>query len=161
MKRGGDVQEMMDRIGQSMASSKQTARGLMKTLGIDPLLDFETTWVVEEFRACEEQPLPEGWKQVTHLDGGVHYINQSLGADTLVHPATRRFERLVRYLKYTRDAGVPVNDLLVLELLEPVSDPGDVMRMCRRLEINPIAEAHLTWIAKKAVLEGLSDGWQR
>lgn len=56
---------------------------------------------------------------------------------------------------------MPVNDLLVLEMLEPIHDPADVMTMCRRLEINPMDEPHLTWIAKKAVLEGVPDGWQR
>lgn len=54
-----------------------------------------------------------------------------------------------------------MNDLFVLELLGPLSDPGEVARMCRRLEIEPTVDAHLTWIAKKAVLEGVPDGWQR
>lgn len=49
----------------------------------------------------------------------------------------------------------------MLELLDPVADPGDVVRMGRALGLRPRQEPHLLWIAKKAVLEGVPDGWRR
>jgi len=155
------MQDKMEEMKNDLSAAKDNSRALMLLLGIDPLMDFEITWVVEEYRAMLQQPLPAGWKIVKHMSGTLHYVHLAHGVDSTEHPALKRFQKLVQYLKWAKNKQQPVNDLFVLELLGPLSDPGEVARMCRRLEIEPTVDAHLTWIAKKAVLEGVPDGWQR
>lgn len=74
----------------------------MHALGIDPLMDFDITWVMEEYKNMLQQPLPQGWKIVKHLGGAVHYVNLAFSVDTTDHPALKRFRRLVTYLKWAK-----------------------------------------------------------
>lgn len=74
----------------------------MLLLGIDPLMDFEITWVVEEYRAMLQQPLPAGWKIVKHMSGTLHYVHLAHGVDSTEHPALKRFQKLVQYLKWAK-----------------------------------------------------------
>jgi hypothetical protein len=63
-------------------------------------------------------------------------------------------------LRSVRDRRIPVNEVLVLELIRPMSDPSAVVRLARTLKIEPEKEPHLLWIAKQAAVEGLPEGWE-
>ena len=70
-----------------------------------------------------------------------------------------------------RTQMMPLDEVSVLELLDPIPDPAAVLSMCAYLGIKiPTAEdsttsminweSHLVWVAKLAVLDELPDGWE-
>ena len=54
---------------------------------------------------------------------------------------------------------LPVDELTVIELLNPVDDPREVRSLASYLGIDPKREAHLAWIAKLGVLQRLPPFW--
>ena len=68
--------------------------------------------------------------------------------------------RLVEIVKHCRDEEKDMDELTLMELLEPVRRVADVKAMAEYMGIDAKNESHLLWIAKMAVLDDLPDGWR-
>lgn len=52
------------------------------------------------------------------------------------NPIEPRFRELVRHFKHQKHQGLPVDELTVLELLEPIERPADVTDMAEFMGIS-------------------------
>ena len=65
----------------------------------------------------------------------------------------------VKFIKRQKDAKLPLDELTVMELLDPVRRVADVKEMAGYMGIDPKKEMHLMWVAKMCVLDDLPGGW--
>eukprot|EP00899_Mesostigma_viride_P008734 jgi/Mesvir1/17862/Mv12943-RA.1 len=140
--------------------SAQTIVEESKNLRLDPIMDADMMWIVEEY--CKA-PLPEGWERLEMPNAPGHrtrYIHRRRRLDVTVSPILLRFKILVDHFKACKAKETPVDELLVMELLAPLERVLDVKEMAEYLGIAPHKEPHLMWIAKLAVLEGVPEGWE-
>jgi len=56
--------------------------------------------------------------------------------ETADNPIEPRFRELVRHFKHQKHQGLPVDELTVLELLEPIERPADVTDMAEFMGIS-------------------------
>ncbi|KAK3253050.1 hypothetical protein CYMTET_37679 [Cymbomonas tetramitiformis] len=126
-------------------------------LGLDPVLDIELTWIVQEYLNA---PLPDDWKVIKAPNGEIHYINSRLRYDVLTNPIEPRFKKLVELIKDSKSIGEPLDEVTVLELIDPIERASDVKDMAEFQGIDYKKEKHLLWIAKLALLEALPENWE-
>ncbi len=88
------------------------------------------------------------------------FVNRILGLRVKQNPIEPRFKRLVEIVKHCRDEEKDMDELTLMELLEPVRRVADVKAMAEYMGIDAKNESHLLWIAKMAVLDDLPDGWR-
>ena len=70
-----------------------------KKLGIDPIMDSDLTWIVEEYINA---PLPDEWSVVRAPNGAIHYINSRTRDNVLDNPIEPRYRKLVEIIKDAR-----------------------------------------------------------
>ena len=87
-------------------------------------------------------------------------MNKSLGLRVKQNPIEPCFKRLVEIVKHCREEEKDMDELTLMELLEPVRRVADVKAMAEYMGIDAKNESHLLWIAKMAVLDDLPDGWR-
>ena len=88
------------------------------------------------------------------------FVNKILGLRVKQNPIEPRFKRLVEIVKHCREEEKDMDELTLMELLEPVRRVADVKAMAEYMGIDAKNESHLLWIAKMAVLDDLPDGWR-
>eukprot|EP00959_Pyramimonas_sp_CCMP1952_P472509 9500150-Pyramimonas_sp.AAC.1 len=126
-------------------------------LGLDPMHDIELMWIVQEF---QNAPLPDDWRVFRGSDNRTHYINERLRYDVLTNPIEPRFRKLVEVIRESKMKQTPLDEVTVLELIDPIERAADVADMAEYQGIDPRKEPHLLWIAKLAVLETMPEGWE-
>jgi len=130
---------------------------LGKKLGIDPVMDADLTWIVEEYINA---PLPDEWSVVKAPNGEIHYINSRTRDNVLDNPIEPRYKKLVDIIKGARRNKAPVDELTLMELMDPIERAADVKEMVEYMGLDIDKEMHLCWIAKLAVIESLPEGWE-
>jgi len=139
---------------------EQEARAMLdigERLGLDPMHDIELLWIVQEF---QNAPLPDDWRIFEGPDNRTHYINERLRYDVLTNPIEPRFRKLVEIIRDSKVKETPLDEVTVLELIDPIERAADVADMAEYQGIDPRKEPHLLWIAKLAVLETMPEGWE-
>lgn len=126
-------------------------------LGIDPFVDSDLGWIVEEYL---EAPLPEEWTVVKFPNAEIHFINQRSRGDMLENPIEPRYRKLVKLVKMCKAKKRPNDEVTVMELMDPIERVADVKDMAEYMGIDRRREVHLVWIAKLSLLEPLPDGWE-
>lgn len=120
-------------------------------------MDADLTWIVEEYINA---PLPDEWSVVRAPDGTIHYVNARTRDNVLDNPIEPRYRKLVEIIKNARRNKVPVDELTLMELMDPIERAADVKEMAEYMGVDIEKEMHLVWIAKLAVIESIPEGWE-
>lgn len=120
-------------------------------------MDSDLTWIVEEYINA---PLPDEWSVVRAPNGAIHYINSRTRDNVLDNPIEPRYRKLVEIIKNARRDKIPVDELTLMELMDPIERAADVKEMAEYMGIDVEKEMHLVWVAKLAVIESLPEGWE-
>ena len=123
-------------------------------LGIDTVMERHLLWIAEEALLA---PLPLPWKEYFDDNREVYFYNSETDLSTREHPMDVFYREL--YQRLRGQAKPPAEDL-------PEQDgpllvtPDDVRRMGEYLGIALPAEYHHLWIARRALLAPLPEGWE-
>jgi len=128
-----------------------------KRLGIDPLMDSDLTWIVEEYINA---PLPDEWSVVRAPTGEIRYINSRTRDNVVDNPIEPRYRKLVAIIRSARRDKIPVDEVTLMELMDPIERAADVKEMAEYMGVDVDKEMHLVWVAKLAVIESLPEGWE-
>ncbi|QDZ24895.1 hypothetical protein HOP50_15g74390 [Chloropicon primus] len=126
-------------------------------LDLDPIHDVELFWIVEEYLSA---PLPANWSKIKTPTGEETYVNSTSKITIRENPVKPRFKKLVQLMRHCESKKSVLDEVSVLELWTPIAKVQDILDMARYLKIDAVAEPHLLWIAKLAILEGLPEGWK-
>mmetsp|Transcript_2518 Transcript_2518/g.5030 ORF Transcript_2518/g.5030 Transcript_2518/m.5030 type:complete len:426 (+) Transcript_2518:79-1356(+) len=146
--------------GMQLVPATEDAKELLDVgtrLGLDPIRDIDLMWIVQDFMST---PLPTDWQKIVAPNGETHYINTRLRYDVTTNPVEPRFKTLVSLIKESKVNNTPLDEVTVLELLDPIERAADVKEMAEYQGIDVRKETHLLWIAKLAVLETMPEGWE-
>jgi hypothetical protein len=102
---------------------------------------------------------PDEWSVVRAPDGAIHYINARTRDNVLDNPIEPRYRKLVQIIKNARRDKIPVDEVTLMELMDPIERAADVKEMAEYMGIDVEKEMHLVWVAKLAVIESLPEGW--
>jgi hypothetical protein len=72
-------------------------------------------------------------------DGTLHYVNRTLRYDVTTSPIEPRFKTLVSVIKQSRQDNTPLDEVTVLELIDPIERPADVKEMAE-YQVHPHAQ---------------------
>mmetsp|Transcript_791 Transcript_791/g.1852 ORF Transcript_791/g.1852 Transcript_791/m.1852 type:complete len:450 (+) Transcript_791:280-1629(+) len=138
-------------------STAEVIINIGKKIHIDPIMDSDLTWIVEEYINA---PLPDEWSVVRAPSGEIHYINSRTRDNVLDNPIEPRYRKLVEIIKNARRDKIPVDEVTLMELMDPIERAADVKEMAEYMGIDVEKEMHLLWVAKLAVIESLPEGWE-
>mmetsp|Transcript_16093 Transcript_16093/g.22220 ORF Transcript_16093/g.22220 Transcript_16093/m.22220 type:complete len:417 (+) Transcript_16093:38-1288(+) len=128
-----------------------------RRLGLDPIRDMDLIWIAKEYLSA---PLPQDWRMIRAPNGEVHYVNAKMRYDVLTNPIEPRFRKLVEVIKDSQVNQLPLDEVTVLEIIDPIERAADVKDMCEYQGIDFRKDVHLLWVAKLAVLETMPSGWE-
>jgi hypothetical protein len=94
--------------GEGTAVEAQQLLDIGIRLGLDPILDIELMWIVQEYQSA---PLPDDWRAFEGPDNRMHYLNDRLRYDVVTNPIEPRFKKLVEVIKESKRNETPLDEV--------------------------------------------------